>query len=370
MTATLTHARPLVAPLQGWRARALRSLGHWGAAALRCLPPETAHDAASFLLRSGVTRRLGRPLLQENISSLAVTVPGLGDLLHPIGLAAGFDKNGTLVTPLADLGFSFLEVGTVTPLVQPGHPKPRLFRYPAQRALVNRMELHSDGAHAVFDRLRGLHWAHDPMPLGINVGKNKHTPAEVAVEDFVAGLEMFRELGRFFVVNLSSSHNEGLPDFADEHFVRLLAERKRDMLGKIWIKLDPDMPRAPFQRLVEVIADCGFQGLVLTNTHKVRWPELGGMSGHPLSIAATTRLEWAHEVHKGRLAMIGCGGVLSGADIFEKLARGAACVEIYTAFIYRGPFAVIELLEELIAELRSRGFTCVADAIGSHYHDA
>lgn len=367
---SLTPSRPLVAPLQGWRARAVRGIGRWGARALRSLPPETAHDAAGFLLRSGMTRRLGRPLLQENISSLSVTVPGIGDLLHPIGLAAGFDKNGTMVAPLADLGFSFMEVGTVTPLSQPGNPKPRMFRYPAQRALVNRMGFNSEGAHAVFDRLKGLHWGHDPMPLGINVGKNKHTAPEVAAEDFVAGLDMFRDLGRFFVVNISSPNTEGLRDLANEHFVRLLAERKRDMLPKIWIKLDPDMPRAPFQRLVEVIAECGFQGIVLTNTRKVRWPEMGGMSGHPLAVASTTRLEWAHEVHRGRLAMIGSGGVLSGVDIFEKLARGASCVEIYTALVYRGPFAVIELLEELIAELRTRGFACAADAIGSHYQDA
>lgn len=367
MTTPLTSSRPLVAPVRGWRARVLREAGRLGARFLRCLPPEMAHEAASALLRSGVTRRLGRPLLEDSISALSVSVPGLGDLLHPIGLAAGFDKNATMVAPLADLGFSFMEVGTVTPLAQPGNPRPRLFRYPEQRALVNRMGFNSDGAHAVVDRLRSLKWAHDTMPLGINIGKNKHTSPELAAEDFVAGLEMFRALGRFFVVNISSPNTEGLRDLANEDFVRLLAERKRELLPKVWIKLDPDMPRPAFQRLVEVISECGFQGLVLTNTRKVRWPETGGMSGHPLSVASTLRLEWAHDVHQGRLAMIGSGGVLSGSDIFEKLARGAACVEIYTALVYRGPFAVIELLEELIAELRSRGFACVADAIGSHY---
>lgn len=341
--------------------------GRLGAAALRCLPPETAHEVASFFLRSGLTKPLGFSLPDKNGMDLSVSAPGIGDLSHPIGLAAGFDKNGTMISGLAGLGFSFMEVGTVTPQPQPGNPKPRIFRLPEQRAIINRMGFNSDGSPAVYRRLNELQWPHNPMVLGINVGKNKVTAPDVAIEDFVSGLETFQALGRFFVVNLSSPNTEGLRDLANEDFVRLLAQRKPDLLAKLWIKLDPDMPKDSLQRLVEVIADCGFRGVVLTNTRKVQSPQTGGLSGHPLSIASTVRLEWAHEVHQGRLGMIASGGVLTGSDVFEKLARGAACVEIYTAMIYRGPLVVIEMLGELMNELRLRGFVKVADAIGSFY---
>jgi dihydroorotate dehydrogenase len=266
------------------------------------------------------------------------------------------------------MGFSFLEIGTVTPLAQYGNPKPRVFRSPEQKALINRMGFGNDGSFNIAARLKKEEWNLDKIPLAINIGKNKTTVPEKAIDDYLQVLDVFKELSSFFVLNVSSPNTPGLRDLVSQEFFEELSQRiPKAALHKVWIKLDPDMDKKKFQRIVQVIAERGFQGLVLTNTHKVDWPQSGGQSGHPLSILSSARLEWAHEVHKGDLPMIASGGILSGIDIFEKLARGASAVEVYTAMVYRGPWAVKNLLKELSEELKLRGFSSVKEVIGSYY---
>lgn len=344
-----------------------RSLSSIGTAALRCMPAETAHEWGIHALQKGLHRLFGVPAAALPALGMGVKVPGIGDLPHPLGLAAGFDKHGLAPMGFRELGLSFLEIGTVTPLPQPGNPRPRMFRYPAQQAIVNRMGFNSDGHHTVLKRLEALRWDHEQCPLGVNLGKNKATPEDQAIEDYCAGLDLFKDVARFFVINISSPNTEGLRNLASEEFLVHLAERQKNMLPRLWVKLDPDMPRRKFQKLIEVITREHFQGVVLTNTHKVSVPEAGGQSGHPLAVLSSACLEWAWEVHQGRLPMIGSGGVLSGADVFQKLARGALAVELYAALVYRGPWAVVALLEELRAELDLRGMATVQDAIGSYY---
>ena len=351
-------------PQAGWA----RLLARWGTALLRCLPAEMAHDIGMAVLQRRVLEYLPAPTASQKMAGLQVTIPGIGALPHPIGLAAGFDKNCLCPQGFARMGFSFLEAGTVTPMPQEGNPKPRLFRYRSQRALINRMGFNNHGALAVADRIRKLDWSHDRVPLGINLGKNKITPNEEAVSDYKDGYEAFAGLGRYYVINISSPNTPGLRDLASPDFVGLLADQfGPSNLPKIWVKIDPDLPRREFQELVAAIASRGFQGLILSNTHRVAWPEPGGLSGHPLATLSTSRLEWAYEVHRGELPMIASGGILCGSDIVEKVIRGAVGVQIYTALAYGGPYVVAELLEQLAQELKLRGFECLEDAVGTYY---
>lgn len=356
--------------MERWNGHFAATLGRIGTSALRLLPPEAAHDLGMALLSRGLMNHLPAPTMPHIEVGTRTTVPGIGSLPHPIGLAAGFDKQCRAPFGFAQMGCSFLEIGTVTPRPQPGNPKPRLFRYPEQKALVNRMGFNSDGATTVAARLRALAWNHDPVPLGVNCGKNKETPPERAIGDYLQVIEAFKDLGRYFVINLSSPNTPGLRELATPQFVRDLAsEVGPSLLPSLWVKVDPDTPRRDFQELIQTIADQGFQGIIVSNTHRVTAPESGGLSGHPLMAPATACLEWAFEVHKGHLPMVATGGILSGADIFHKLARGALAVQIYTALVYRGPWVVMDLLSELAQELKLRGLATVSDAIGCYYSD-
>jgi len=310
---------------------------------------------------------LPSPNISNIHQGLKVTVPGIGDLNHPIGLAAGFDKNCSTPEGFSRLGFSMLEIGTVTPFGQEGNPKPRMFRLPEQRSLINRMGFNNHGAPEVSKRLDSKNWNHSVVPLGVNLGKNKSTPLDRAVDDYLEGYKAFEGLGRYYVVNISSPNTPGLRELATSKFLYQLAEAFSSEKNGVWVKLDPDMTKKQFQEVVEAAADRGFPGLILSNTHRVEWPQAGGQSGHAISVASTRCLEWAWEVHRGQLPMIGCGGILSGLDIYEKIIRGANAVQIFTALVYRGPWVVLQLLEELSAELSLRGLKCVEDAYGTYY---
>lgn len=342
-------------------------LADFGTALLRLLPAETAHDAGMWLLKHGLLNYLPEPAVETALSGMMVKLPGIGELPHPIGLAAGFDKNCQCPGAFVRMGFSMIEVGTVTPYAQPGNPKPRLFRQSEQRGLINRMGFNGDGAATVAERLKQLAWNNEAVPLGVNCGKNKATPPERAVQDYLQVIEAFKGLCRYFVVNISSPNTPGLRDLATPAFIEHLADEIGADRAKVWVKIDPDMTRREFQELVSAIADKGFQGVIISNTHRVTFPEVGGQSGHPVMALSTACLEWAWEVHKGSLPMIASGGVLSGVDLVQKLARGASGVQIYTALVYRGPFVVWKLLIELAAEMKLRGFSCVEDFIGSYY---
>lgn len=344
-----------------------RWIGKAGTALLRRMPPEVAHRAGMKLLESGATKFLTTHAESLFDTDLSVSVPGIGRLIHPLGLAAGFDKNCECPGAFADLGFALIEVGTVTPYPQAGNPKPRLFRLPEQRALINRMGFNNDGAKIVSSRVARLNWDHDKVPLGINIGKNRNTAIDRALDDYMEAYQAFKGTCRYYVVNISSPNTPGLRDLASAEFLTTMASAFAREAQSAWVKLDPDMPKRQFQKVIETISDLGFPGIILTNTHRVEWPTAGGQSGHPLSVSSTKCLEWAWEVHKGQLAMIGCGGILSGSDIYEKIIRGASAVQIYTALVYRGPNVVAEMLEELSAELVLRGVRNIEDVFGTYY---
>jgi dihydroorotate dehydrogenase len=341
-----------------------------GTKALQQLQPELAHDVGMKFLSFDPFRFLPPPTIAPLDVSCQVNVPGIGLLSHPVGLAAGFDKNAVAISALARFGFSSIEIGAVTPLAQAGNPRPRLFRYRSEQSLINRMGFNNDGIEAIRARLNAAKSVADSKatcPLGINIGKNKDTVPGAAIDDFLQVHAGFKNLAQFFVINLSSPNTPGLRELATPEFVAEMARQFGAEVNKIWIKFDPDMNRDTFQKLIEATGDAGMAGLVLTNTHRVTAPESGGLSGRPLLARSNTALEWAWDVHRGKIPMIGVGGILTGRDIVEKISRGASAVQIYTALAYRGPWVVSSLLNEAVIHLRERGFASLTEACGSHY---
>lgn len=354
-----------------------QSLAEIGAKALQLLPPEAAHDLGMQLLALDPLRFFAEDsppfaVLERQGLGCKASLPGIGELPHPIGLAAGFDKNAVALKALARIGFSHIEIGAVTPRPQKGNPKPRLFRYRENLALVNRMGFNNDGVKKISDRLRfhGSFVANDscaPCAIGVNIGKNKDTPPDGAIDDFMEVHAAFKDLARFFVINLSSPNTPGLRELATPEFIAELARRFGPEIQKIWIKFDPDMNRDSFQKLVEATGAGGFGGLVLTNTQRVNKPESGGLSGQLLFGRANTVLEWAWDVHRGKIPMIGVGGIMSGGDILDKIMRGANAVQIYTALAFQGPLVVANLMAGLGVEMRRRGFSSLEGARGAYY---
>lgn len=255
----------------------------------------------------------------------------------PIGIAGGFDKNATMMPFLAALGFGFIEVGTVTLNPQPGNPKPRLFRYPKNQALINRLGFNNDGADAVAERLRG--WDRR-VPTFVNVGKNRDVPLEGATEAYV---ECYRRVAPYAdaaVLNLSSPNTPGLRDLQrPEHLEELLAAVRSVRSGPVLIKIAPDLDDAQIQEISEICVRLA-DGMICTNTTLDRLPgmnETGGLSGKPLLSKSTNVLAKVREAVGPDYPLIGVGGVFTADDVRAKIAAGANLVQVYTGFVYEGP---------------------------------
>jgi len=338
-----------------------------GTTLLRALPAELSHRIGIHLMKLGLFDRIAPTIYAPQEVQWDINVPNLGNLQHPIGLAAGFDKNAEAVRGFSRLGFSFIEVGTVTPRKQEGNPKPRLFRQKDARTLINRMGFNSDGAETVCERVNNLKWRYDRVPLGVNLGKNKVTPLEKAIDDYAYGIQKFRGKCSYFVVNISSPNTPGLRELATPSFIEELAQTIPEERRKTWVKLDPDLDRRSFQEMIASILKAEFAGVILCNTHRVISPEVGGLSGPTLSQMSNRCLEWAWGVHKGALPMVASGGIFTGYDAFQKIIRGASAVQVYTALVYRGPIVVGKILNELRDEMKLNGFESIQEMIGKYY---
>jgi dihydroorotate dehydrogenase len=283
---------------------------------------------------------------------------------NPVGLAAGFDKNAVLTDELAALGFGFVEIGTVTPRSQPGNPQPRLFRLPADEALINRMGFNNDGAEAVAARLRLRHDRR--LIIGGNIGKNKDTPNEQAGDDYVAAFKALADVVDYFVVNVSSPNTPGLRQLQDkEPLIKLLQQvqevnQAHPTPRPLLLKIAPDLTDAQLDDILDIARETKLSGLVATNTTIARPETLrtptpavaaygaGGLSGRPLRARATEVIRYLHQRSQGSLPIIGAGGIHSAHDAQEKLAAGAALVQLYTGFIYEGPGLVRQINQALV----------------------
>jgi len=344
--------------------------------ALFRLDAEDAHRLAhaAFGLVTPGFARMKRPTPP---SSLAVECLGLR-FDSPIGLAAGFDKGDAHVAALFALGFSHVEIGTITPRPQVGNDRPRLFRIPEAKALVNRMGFNNAGAEVCARRLAAVPRVARFGPVGVNIGKNKVTPNEQAVDDYVACIDALHAQADYLVVNISSPNTPGLRALQErssiERLIRACAERlaERSPGKPLLLKLAPDLEPEAFDEAVDVAIEAGANGIIATNTtlsrpgletHPVA-REQGGLSGAPLEPLATACVRRAYLRAKGRVPIIGAGGVMSAADAWSKIRAGASLVQVYTGLIYGGP-AFVRRLNEGLTELMARdGVESIGDAVG------
>ncbi|MDQ6626002.1 MAG: quinone-dependent dihydroorotate dehydrogenase [Verrucomicrobiota bacterium] len=319
------------------------------------LDPEMAHHLAmrSLRLASDVPALLA-PLRRFQPPARPQTVFGL-NFPNPIGLAAGFDKNAVALPTWEALGFGFVEIGTVTAQAQPGNPKPRIFRFPEQQALINRLGFNNDGADVIAARLANLRacgrWPR--IPVGINIGKSKATPLENAADDYRYSFRRLSAFADYVVLNVSSPNTPGLR-LLQEHgalvdLVRAITEENRTLAKPILLKIAPDLSLEDLEQIISTCEAHGIAGLIATNTtidHSAvprERDETGGLSGTPLREKST---EFVRAIRaRTKLPIIGVGGINDAVSAGEKFAAGATLVQVYTGFIYRGP----RLLREIAA---------------------
>jgi dihydroorotate dehydrogenase len=330
------------------------------------MDPERAHDWALTALRLGLAGRTAIP------NNPALSIDALGRRFSsPIGLAAGFDKNAVAVSALMRMGFGFVETGTVTPRPQPGNPRPRLFRLAQDQAVINRMGFNNDGLQAYLGRLASC--PRGEVGLGANVGINKEG-AEPA-RDYPALVAAVAPLVDYAVINVSSPNTPGLRDLQGEAQLRAILRAVAHQVPRrppLLVKIAPDIGDDALAALVETCVAEGAQGLIVSNTTVSRPPglrsplarEAGGLSGAPLFALSTAVLARAWRLARGRLVLIGAGGVADGRQALTKILAGATLVQLYTAFAYAGPALIPRINRELAAALRARGFARVQDAVG------
>jgi len=349
---------------------------------LRLLPPETAHGLSLWALGHGLAPTMtagdaaSDPLLASRVWGL--------EFPHPIGLAAGFDKDARALGALFDLGFSFVEAGTVTPLPQPGNPRPRMFRLAADEAVVNRFGFNSKGLDAFVARLGAFR---DALPgkgiVGANLGRNRHSSDAAA--DYAAGVFRCAALADYLVINVSSPNTPGLRDLQtgerlEELLEQVTAARDAACSGgrraPLLLKLAPDLVLQEREAIAGVVmksaGDSGIDGLIIGNTTLSRPDtlrsrhrhEAGGLSGRPLLDLSTEVLRDFYRLTEGRLPLIGVGGVSSGRDAYLKIRAGASLVQLYTAFAYHGPALIGRIRGDLSDLLRADGYSCVTEAGG------
>jgi dihydroorotate dehydrogenase len=341
--------------------------------AWRRLPPETAHALAIAALRRGLSPTVATP----SAPRFATSFCGFA-LPHPLGLAAGFDKNAEAVPALFRLGFAFVEIGAVTPRPQAGNPKPRLFRLRREQALINRMGFNNDGLEAV--RARLLEFPKLQGPLGANIGSNRDASDPVA--DYVACLSGLYGLVDYLTINVSSPNTPGLRDLQsrdrlDELLAALLETRAALAGGEpakpLLVKIAPDLAPDQEEGIAEVALGRGVDGLIISNTTTARPPvvsghrhhnQAGGLSGAPLFLKSTEQLGRFHRLTGGRLPLLGVGGILRGGDAYAKIRAGASALQLYTALVYRGPRVVSRIVAELDQLLALDGVSRLEDARG------
>ncbi|MHB1672267.1 MAG: quinone-dependent dihydroorotate dehydrogenase [Acidiferrobacter sp.] len=338
-------------------------------------PPETAHKAALVTLRA-LGLFAGDP--RAKAPRLSVTALGL-EFNNPLGLAAGFDKNGCAIRGLAALGFGFLEVGTVTPRAQPGNPRPRLFRLPEQRALINRLGFNNDGMDQLAARLRT---SRRPVPIGVNIGKNRDTPLPRAVDDYRLGFAALAPYADYITVNLSSPNTPGLralqePERAREllgalHEDRAALERRSGRRVPIAVKIAPDFAPETLETLLCVLKEVACDAVIATNTtverpgmgHLRTAKEQGGLSGAPLGPRAREIISKVFNALP-EIPIIGVGGIVDAAEAWKHLLAGASLLQIYTGLIYEGPGLVHAILAGLGDRIRATGHDDFASALSA-----
>jgi len=300
---------------------------------------------------------------------------------NPVGLAAGFDKDGVAASVWSSFGFGFAELGTVTYHAQPGNPQPRLFRLPLDQAAINRMGFNNQGAAQMAAVLRQSRQRR--IPIGINLGKSKLTPLDQAVADYLGSFKLLKDLGDYFVVNVSSPNTPGLRSLqATEQLGPILEALQQENQAKkpLLVKISPDLDWEAIASLIELAQVHQLSGIIATNTtihrHNLKteivqatgspvMQEAGGLSGAPLRQHSTEVIRFIWQQTQGKLPIIGVGGIFTAEDAWEKITAGASLVQVYTGWVYEGPWMVRRILEGLQAKLAQQGLPNFANAVGA-----
>lgn len=344
------------------------------------MPVETAHELGLNALKIGlasesVQKRFAEKFHCDEFGELERF--GL-KFKNPFGIAAGFDKNAVVTNQLHALGFGFIEVGTVTLKPQPGNPKPRLFRLPNDNALINRAGFNNEGTKAAVERLK---ISRPVCPLGVNIGKNKDVPNEEAIENYLASFDLAHEVADYIAVNVSSPNTPNLRELQKaenlEELLSSLQQRNHALNAKpLLVKIAPDLSESEIEQIVDICLKLNLAGIIATNTtvsranlktsnEKVEEIGAGGLSGKPLTRRSTEVISTVYKYSKGKLPIIGVGGIFTPEDAFEKIAAGACLLQAYTGFVYQGFTFARDINFGLAKILKDRGFKSLDEAIGT-----
>jgi len=331
--------------------------------------------------RSPETSSLGSSI--SPTAQLDQTLWGL-NFPNPLGLAAGFDKDGVAARLWGILGFGFAELGTVTYQAQPGNPRPRLFRLPVDRAALNRMGFNNQGSAALAARLAALGTQPRPIPLGVNLGKSKITPLDAAVEDYLGSFRLLRDYGDYFVINVSSPNTQGLRSLQSGESLEpiLVAIQQENIQSKpLLVKIAPDLTEAEIQEITDLALKHRLGGIIATNTTISRQDlktqripatghlvtqEAGGISGAPLQAKSTSIVRSIYQHTGGTLPIIGVGGIFTAADAWQKISAGASLIQLYTGWVYQGPNLVPEIIAGLQHQLACHNLPNLQAAVGKN----
>ncbi|MEA5618072.1 quinone-dependent dihydroorotate dehydrogenase [Cronbergia sp. UHCC 0137] len=321
---------------------------------------------------------LNDPRLAQNLFGL--------NFSNPLGLAAGFDKDGVAAGVWSNLGFGFAELGTVTYHPQPGNPQPRLFRLPSDQAALNRMGFNNSGAEAMATRLKlsKQELILSPViPIGLNLGKSKITPLEASAQDYLNSFQLLQDLGDYFVVNVSSPNTPGLRSLQDGAMLSQILDTLQQANGSqkpIFVKIAPDLSWEAISDIIAIAKTYKLTGIIATNTTisreglktqviektgKSPQAEAGGISGSPLRDRSTEVIRYIYQQTQGEIVIIGVGGIFTPEDAWEKIIAGASLIQVYTGWIYQGPMMVRRILTGLLVKLAENGFTSIGQAVGS-----
>jgi len=338
--------------------------------------PETAHTLAGIGLKSlPYCMPLMRYFKDQNfIADPMLTQKFWGATFqNPVGLGAGFDKNGEYILPMPVLGFGFTEIGTVTPKPQKGNDKPRLFRLIEDQSIQNAMGFNNKGSYAMLQRLKKLYFF--DYPVGINIGKNKVTPENEALKDYETLIRAFRDYGSYIVINISSPNTPGLRDLQNESFISALFEMAKEITEKpILLKIAPDMSPEDAIAICQVAIDAGAGGIIATNTTidyslTPHAKEFGGISGALLTRKSYELFRALGEAFYGKTLLISVGGIDSAQEAYRRIKAGASLVQVYSMLIYKGPALIREINEGLITLLKADGYQHISEAIGADWRE-
>ncbi len=340
------------------------------------LDPETAHTLAGL----GLKAVSYCPPLQKYLTKhYFVEDPVLEQSFfcrtfkNPVGLGAGFDKNGQYIIAMPALGFGFTEIGTVTPKPQPGNVKPRLFRLIEDNSIQNAMGFNNKGSHYMLQQLKRLYFF--DYPVGINIGKNKITPENEALNDYETLFKAFKNYGDYIVINISSPNTPGLRDLQNEHFIKaIFALAKRITDQPVFLKIAPDMEIQDAIDLCHTAVNAGAAGIIATNTtidysltDSPRKKDFGGISGALLTEKSYRLFKAIGKALYGKTILISVGGIDSAEEAYRRIKAGASLVQVYSMLVYKGPTLIKEINEGIIVLLKKDGYTHISEAIGADW---